>query len=86
VLVWDENDYTATPNQVVAIVDTNYGDGGAQSTNFYTHFSLLKSLEAGFELPCLNHACDDATGVMSDLFAGGRHGHRNDHDNDWDDR
>jgi hypothetical protein len=22
-----------------------------------THYSLLKSLEAGFELPCLNHAC-----------------------------
>jgi len=28
------------------------------------------SLEAGFELPCLNHACDPATKVMSDLFAG----------------
>jgi hypothetical protein len=34
----------------------------------YTHFSLLKSLEAAFELPCLNHACDHDAHVMSDLF------------------
>jgi hypothetical protein len=27
-----------------------------QSANFYTHFSMLKSLEASFGLPCLNHA------------------------------
>jgi len=52
------------------VVDTNYGVKGVRSTNFYTHFSLLKSPEAGFELPCLNHACDPATKVMSDLFAG----------------
>ena len=69
VLLWDENDYTATPNQVLVVVDTNYGVKGVQSGNFYTHFSLLKSLEAGFELRCLNHACDASTKVMSDLFA-----------------
>jgi phosphatidylinositol-3-phosphatase len=39
-----------------------------RSANFYTHFSLLKSLEAGFGLPCLNHACDESVHVMSDLF------------------
>jgi hypothetical protein len=71
VLMWDENDYTATPNQVLLVVDTNYGVKGVQSNNFYTHFSLLKSLEAGFGLPCLNHACDAGTNVMSDLFASG---------------
>jgi phosphatidylinositol-3-phosphatase len=71
VLLWDENDYTATPNQVLLVVDTNYGAKGVQSNNFYTHFSLLKSLEAGFGLPCLNHACDAGTNVMSDLFASG---------------
>jgi hypothetical protein len=71
VLLWDENDYTATPNQVLLVVDTNYGVKGVQSNRFYTHFSLLKSLEAGFGLPCLNHACDPATKVMSDLFASG---------------
>jgi hypothetical protein len=54
---------------VLLTVDTNYGVQGVQSNTFYTHFSLLKSIEAGFELPCLNHACDSATAVMSDLFA-----------------
>ncbi|HKD49233.1 MAG TPA: alkaline phosphatase family protein [Candidatus Acidoferrum sp.] len=73
VVVWDEDDYSVSPtvNKVLLIVDTNYGVHGAQSSNFYTHFSLLKSVEAGFGLPCLNHACDASTKVMSDLFAGG---------------
>jgi hypothetical protein len=70
VVLWDENDYSMVPNvnQVLAIVDTNYGTHGASSTEFYTHFSLLKSLEAGFGLPCLNHACDADVHVMGDLF------------------
>ena len=70
VLLWDENDYSATPNvnQVLLVVDTNYGEHGLKSAQKYTHFSLLKSIEAGFGLPCLNHACDDNVNVMSDLF------------------
>ena len=70
VLLWDENDYSATPNvnQVLLVVDTNHGEHGLQSAHRYTHFSLLKSIEAGFGLPCLNHACDDNVNVMSDLF------------------
>jgi phosphatidylinositol-3-phosphatase len=72
VVLWDENDYSATPNknQVLVIVDTNYGVRGVQSTQMYTHFSLLKSIEGGLELPCLNHACDATVKVMSDLFSG----------------
>ena len=72
VVVWDEDDYSVSPtvNQVLLIVDTNYGVHGVQSGRRYTHFSLLKSLEAGFRLPCLNHACDESVRVMSDLFAG----------------
>jgi hypothetical protein len=71
VVVWDENDYAVQPviNQVVAIVDTNYGFHELQSGEFYTHFSLLRSIEAGFGLPCLNHACDASTKAMADLFA-----------------
>jgi phosphatidylinositol-3-phosphatase len=79
VVVWDENDYAVAPinNKVMTIVVTNSdrdGDGddhraqGSQSATFYTHFSMLKSLEAGFGLPCLNHACDPSTLVMSDMF------------------
>jgi len=70
VVVWDENDYSLAPNinQVMLIVDTNYGVHGLQSPVRYNHFSLLKSLQAGFGLPCLNHACDASVPVMSDLF------------------
>ena len=73
VVVWDEDDYSVTPtvNRVLLTVDTSYGVHGAKSDKFYTHFSLLKSLEAGFRLPCLNHACDADSKVMSDLFARG---------------
>ena len=71
VVVWDENDYSVAPNinQVLLIVDTNYGVHGRQSGRQYNHFSLLKSLESGFGLPCLNHACDDSVNSISDLFA-----------------
>ncbi|MDP9065057.1 MAG: phosphoesterase [Pseudomonadota bacterium] len=71
VIVWDENDYSVNPttNQVALLVDTNDQDGyGIKSDRFYTHFSLLKTMEASFGLPCLNHACDSDTEVMTDLF------------------
>jgi hypothetical protein len=84
VLLWDENDYSATPNvnQVLVVVDTNYGEHGVQSGRRYTHFSLLKTIEGGFGLPCLNHACDEDTKVMRDLFARehDRERDRDDHD------
>ena len=74
VVVWDENDFSTLPNtnQVMLIVDTNYGKRRVVSNQPYTHFSLLKSMEAGFGLPCLNHACDSNVSVMSDLFGGHR--------------
>jgi len=71
VVVWDENDYSVNPttNQVVLLVDTNDQDSyGIKSDKFYTHFSLLKTMEASFGLPCLNHACDSSAQVMTDLF------------------
>lgn len=70
VIVWDEDDYSITPtvNKVLVIVDTNYGTHGIQSTAAYNHFSLLKTIEAGFGLPCLNHACDSTVNLMTDLF------------------
>jgi hypothetical protein len=40
-----------------------------KSNTRYNHFALLKTLEAGFGLPCLNHACDANVPVMMDLFA-----------------
>ena len=93
VIVWDENDYSGSTtqlmglyppqnqNRVVLTVDTNYGRTGVQSQQYYNSFSLLKSMEAGLGLPCLNHACDANVHVMSDLFGSGR----GDGDNDRDD-
>lgn len=70
VLVWDENDFSNAPNRVVMLVETNYSKNGRTSNAFYDHFSLLRTLEAGFGLPCLNHACDPASRVMNDIFGG----------------
>jgi phosphatidylinositol-3-phosphatase len=66
----DADDYSVSPtvNQVLTIVDSIYGVHGVKSGRFYTHFSLLKSLESGLRVPSLNHACDASTSVMSDLF------------------
>jgi len=82
VALWDENDYSLSPNtnQVLLIVDTNYGVHGTSSGKRYDHFSLLKSIEAGLNLPCLNHACDENVDVMSDLFSKGNA--VNDHEGD----
>ena len=68
VTVWDENDYSSLPNQVVTIVDTSYARTGIPSSVMYNHFSLLKTLETGFRLHYLNHAADPNVKVMSDLF------------------
>ena len=68
VLVWDENDYSSLPNQVITVIDTNYGQHGVTSNVKYNHFSLLKSLEAAFGLPYLNHAADKNVKLMTDLF------------------
>ena len=75
VVLWDENDYSLAPNvnQVALIVDTNYGVSGKKSAVRYNHFSLLKTIESAFELPCLNHACDANVQVMSDLFGAAHH-------------
>ena len=67
VILFDENDYSNNANVVPFIVDKNYGKKAVQSTTTYDHFSLLKTLEAGFGLPCLNNACG-ATAELIDLF------------------
>jgi phosphatidylinositol-3-phosphatase len=73
VLLWDENDYSNAPNHVVMTVETNYARNGRVSDKPYDHFSMLKTLEAGFGLPCLNHACDATSHVMNFVFGGERH-------------
>jgi hypothetical protein len=72
VLVWDENDYSNAANHVVMTAETNYSRNGRVSDTSYDHFSLLKTLETGFGLPCLNHACDATSQFMNDVFGGDR--------------
>jgi len=48
------------------------------SSKWYSHFSLLRTIEGGFGLPCLNHACDASTKTMSDLFGGDDRDHDGD--------
>lgn len=62
--------YSDAPNRVVMLVETNYAANGRVSNQPYDHFSLLRTLEAGFHLPCLNHACDSTSKVMNDMFGG----------------
>jgi hypothetical protein len=83
-IVWDENDYSGigtTPhglfppqnqNKVVLTVEPNFDtdDLGRRSNNYYNSFSLLRTLEKAFGLPCLNHACDTGVWAMTDLFGG----------------
>jgi phosphatidylinositol-3-phosphatase len=68
IVTWDENDYSNAANQVVFLSETNYATNGVQSSTPYDHYSLLRTLEAGFGLPCLNHACDQTSLVMNELF------------------
>jgi len=70
VLVWDENDYSNAANQVVMTVETNYASNGRTFTTPVDHYSLLLTLEAGFGLPCLNHACDPTSVVLNYMFGG----------------
>jgi phosphatidylinositol-3-phosphatase len=51
------------------------GDDGRDGTHIvdntaYNHYSLLRTMEAAFRLPCLAHACDRVVPTMAPLFAG----------------
>ena len=70
VVTWDENDYSNATNRVVLLVETNYASNGRVDDTPYDHYSLLRTLEAGFGLPCLNHACDKTSKVMNVIFGG----------------
>jgi hypothetical protein len=49
------------------------GDDGGNGTHIvdntaYNHYSLLRTMEAAFRLPCLAHACDSVVPKMTPLF------------------
>jgi phosphatidylinositol-3-phosphatase len=81
VITWDEDDFSdsgvpgtgccgADPGggHVVTIVITNHGLYPVQDGTAYNHYSLLRSMEAAFGVPCLAHACDGMVPAMTPLF------------------
>ena len=81
VVTWDEDDFSdsgqpgtgccgADPGggHVVTIVITNHGDDHITDNTAYNHYSLLRTLEAAFGLPCVAHACDAVVPRMTPLF------------------
>jgi phosphatidylinositol-3-phosphatase len=84
VITWDEDDYADSGQpgtgccgsnvgggHVVTIVITNKGDHHVVDSTPYNHYSLLRTFEDAFGLPCLQNACDTADGVkpMTALFS-----------------
>lgn len=85
VITWDEDDYSdqgkpgtgccgADPGggHVVTIVITSHGSAHVTDNTAYNHYSLLRTFEAAFGLPCLAHACDGVVPTMAPLFASRR--------------
>jgi phosphatidylinositol-3-phosphatase len=55
-------------DKVVMIVITNYGKRGLVDNHFYDHYSLLKTIEAAFNLPFIGHARAPGTQTMGPLL------------------
>src|SRR5207248_6693877 len=56
--------------RALAVVVTNHGPRGLQDETPYNHYSLLRTYEDIFGLPCLAAACDTANvKPMTPLFA-----------------
>ncbi len=55
-------------DKVVLIAATNYGVKGVVDHRLYSHFSLLKTIEAAFDLPYIGHAADATTFTLAPLL------------------
>jgi len=61
-------DPTKLNDKVVLIAITNYGVTGVADNTLYSHYSLLKTVEAAFGLPYLGHAADGTTNTLAPLL------------------
>lgn len=81
VITWDEDDYSDEGQRgtgccgfdpggghVAAIVITNKTVYPIRDATPSNHYSLLRSIEDAFGLPCLSHACDRAIRPLTPLF------------------
>jgi hypothetical protein len=48
------------------VLSPHVGTAGADTTTAYNHYSLLRTIEDGFGLPCLAHACDPGVQPLGD--------------------
>jgi hypothetical protein len=55
-------------DKLVFIAITNYGVSGVTDGHFYSHYSLLKTIEAAFDLPYIGHAADSTTKTLAPLL------------------
>jgi len=55
-------------DKVVLIAITNYGVRHVVDNRFYSHYSLLKTIEEAFDLPFLGHANDPSTKTLASLL------------------
>ncbi len=68
-ILTDEEENMPISDPVLALVITNYGVEGVKDPTYYNHYSLLKTIEAGFGLPYLGHAADATTHTMAPMLA-----------------
>src|SRR5215472_12851420 len=67
-IVYDEGDNNAHGGgQVANIVVTSHGPRHMKAPAFYSHYSLLKTIQRNFGVPCLQHSCSATP--MTPLFA-----------------
>jgi hypothetical protein len=70
-IVYDEGDDNAHGGGRVAnIVVTSHGPRHLKDNTFFSHYSLLQTIQRNFGVPCLQHTCDTATvKPLTPLFA-----------------
>jgi hypothetical protein len=70
-IVYDEGDNNAHGGGRVAnVVVTSHGPRHLKAPAFYSHYSLLQTIQRNFGLPCLRHTCNTAqVKPLAPLFA-----------------
>src|SRR5262249_36730244 len=67
-IIYDEGDDNAHGGgQVASIVVTSHGPRHMKDPAFYSHYSLLRTIQNNFGVPCLQHSCSATP--MAPLFA-----------------
>jgi phosphatidylinositol-3-phosphatase len=71
VLTWDEgqgehawNGFSGGGGRVATVLISGYARPGYKDNTLYTHYSLLKTILASWDLPALNHTADADTALI----------------------